>query len=317
MNFIDLASPLENSAVVSIILVISHLSAVNNIFFVLLLRKHKSVYVNEFVLKKELKKKYPLIAHKNLQCYNWAMYLNHPVLCLCVLCRPLQAVLTRILTLNPSWWSTSSQLSPSHHTDASRGCRRIQTTSRTSPGRQDTRVSGAPTVSCSGTADLIFFGLKDHFNSDTDDSCLILMIEILFFLILVLFWLLYFWHCRFWSLLCYWFWATIHLHLVPHVVFQRLSCLKKTCSQLLLLLPFLFVVLLRYLLGTSALFVLGLLIGWFAHGSPAAKAPDAPSDSSDLLEELLRRITADKIDALQRWVLHIHVQITILKKEGK
>ncbi|XP_075876073.1 inactive N-acetylated-alpha-linked acidic dipeptidase-like protein 2 [Nelusetta ayraudi] len=57
--------------------------------------------------------------------------------------------------------------------------------------------------------------------------------------------------------------------------------------------------LLRYLLGTSALFVLGLLIGWFTHGSPATKAPAAPSDSSDLLEELLRRITADKIDALQ------------------
>lgn len=75
-----------------------------------------------------------------------------------------------------------------------------------------------------------------------------------------------------------------------------------------LLTPCRVLVLLRYLLGTSALFVLGLLIGWFTHGSPVAKAPAAPSDSSDLLEELLRRITADKIDALQRWVPHIHDQ---------
>lgn len=71
-------------------------------------------------------------------------------------------------------------------------------------------------------------------------------------------------------------------------------------------------VLLRYLLGTSALFVLGLLIGWFTHGSPATKAPAAPSDSSDLLEELLRRITADKIDALQRWVPYIPAESIII-----
>lgn len=51
-EILDVASPLENLALVSDILVISHLSAVNNIFFVLLLRKHTSVYVNEFVLKK-------------------------------------------------------------------------------------------------------------------------------------------------------------------------------------------------------------------------------------------------------------------------
>lgn len=78
-----------------------------------------------------------------------------------------------------------------------------------------------------------------------------------------------------------------------------------------LLRPCLVLVLLRYLLGTSALFVLGLVIGWFTHGSPATKAPAAPSDSSDLLEELLRRITADKIDALQRWVPLIPAQNTI------
>ncbi|XP_053178298.1 inactive N-acetylated-alpha-linked acidic dipeptidase-like protein 2 [Scomber japonicus] len=57
--------------------------------------------------------------------------------------------------------------------------------------------------------------------------------------------------------------------------------------------------LLRYFLAGVGLFVLGLLIGWFAH-TPTVKRPVPPSDSSDLLEELLRGITADKIDALQR-----------------
>ncbi|XP_071370155.1 inactive N-acetylated-alpha-linked acidic dipeptidase-like protein 2, partial [Centroberyx affinis] len=57
--------------------------------------------------------------------------------------------------------------------------------------------------------------------------------------------------------------------------------------------------LLRYFLAGVGLFVLGLLIGRFAH-APTGKAPVPPSDSSDLLEELLRGITADKIDALQR-----------------
>ncbi|XP_062280159.1 inactive N-acetylated-alpha-linked acidic dipeptidase-like protein 2 [Scomber scombrus] len=57
--------------------------------------------------------------------------------------------------------------------------------------------------------------------------------------------------------------------------------------------------LLRYFLAGVGLFVLGLLIGWFAH-TPTVKPPVPPSDSSDLLEELLRGITADKIDALQR-----------------
>ncbi|KAI3368104.1 hypothetical protein L3Q82_007836 [Scortum barcoo] len=56
--------------------------------------------------------------------------------------------------------------------------------------------------------------------------------------------------------------------------------------------------LLRYLLAGVGLFVLGLLIGWFTH-TPTIKRPVPPSDSSDLLEELLRGITADKIDALQ------------------
>ncbi|XP_029356848.1 inactive N-acetylated-alpha-linked acidic dipeptidase-like protein 2 isoform X3 [Echeneis naucrates] len=57
--------------------------------------------------------------------------------------------------------------------------------------------------------------------------------------------------------------------------------------------------LLRYFLAAAGLFVLGLLIGWFTH-TPNVKPPVPPSDSSDLLEELLRRIAADKIDALQR-----------------
>ncbi|XP_067370328.1 inactive N-acetylated-alpha-linked acidic dipeptidase-like protein 2 isoform X2 [Channa argus] len=57
--------------------------------------------------------------------------------------------------------------------------------------------------------------------------------------------------------------------------------------------------LLRYFLGGSAFFILGLVIGWFTH-TPTHKLPVPPSDSSDLLEELLRGITADKIKALQR-----------------
>ncbi|KAM3876219.1 inactive N-acetylated-alpha-linked acidic dipeptidase-like protein 2 [Diretmus argenteus] len=57
--------------------------------------------------------------------------------------------------------------------------------------------------------------------------------------------------------------------------------------------------LLRYLLAGVGLFILGLLIGRFAHTS-TGKPPVPPLDSSDLLEELLRGITADKIDALQK-----------------
>ncbi|XP_029904671.1 inactive N-acetylated-alpha-linked acidic dipeptidase-like protein 2 [Myripristis murdjan] len=57
--------------------------------------------------------------------------------------------------------------------------------------------------------------------------------------------------------------------------------------------------LLRYFLAGVGVFVLGVLIGRFAH-APTGKPPVPPSDSSDLLEELLRGITADKIDALHR-----------------
>uniref|UniRef100_A0A3Q3LBR6 N-acetylated alpha-linked acidic dipeptidase like 2 n=1 Tax=Mastacembelus armatus TaxID=205130 RepID=A0A3Q3LBR6_9TELE len=53
-----------------------------------------------------------------------------------------------------------------------------------------------------------------------------------------------------------------------------------------------------YFLAGLGIFVLGLLIGWFTH-TPTIKPPVPPSDSSDLLEDLLRGITADKINALQ------------------
>ncbi|KAL3999972.1 ADP-ribosylation factor-like protein 1 [Sarotherodon galilaeus] len=57
--------------------------------------------------------------------------------------------------------------------------------------------------------------------------------------------------------------------------------------------------LVKYFLAGVALFVLGALIGWFTHTS-TIKSPVLPPDSSDLLEELLKGITADKIDALQK-----------------
>ncbi|XP_072294093.1 inactive N-acetylated-alpha-linked acidic dipeptidase-like protein 2 [Eucyclogobius newberryi] len=58
--------------------------------------------------------------------------------------------------------------------------------------------------------------------------------------------------------------------------------------------------LLRYFVAGVALFVLGLLIGWFIHSPASVKAKALPPESSDLLEELLTRITAEKIEALQR-----------------
>ncbi|KAM4574246.1 inactive N-acetylated-alpha-linked acidic dipeptidase-like protein 2 isoform 2-T2 [Fundulus diaphanus] len=55
----------------------------------------------------------------------------------------------------------------------------------------------------------------------------------------------------------------------------------------------------RYFFAGLGIFVLGILVGWFTHTSP--KRPTIPSpESSDLLEELLRGIKADKIDALQK-----------------
>ncbi|XP_056133870.1 inactive N-acetylated-alpha-linked acidic dipeptidase-like protein 2 [Lampris incognitus] len=56
---------------------------------------------------------------------------------------------------------------------------------------------------------------------------------------------------------------------------------------------------LRYLLAGVGLFGLGLLIGRFTY-TPTGKPPVPQSDGSDLLEDLLRGITADKIEALQR-----------------
>lgn len=55
----------------------------------------------------------------------------------------------------------------------------------------------------------------------------------------------------------------------------------------------------RYFLAGVGIFVLGILVGWFIHTS--SKRPTAPPpESLDLLEELLRGIKADKIDALQK-----------------
>ncbi|XP_028300449.1 inactive N-acetylated-alpha-linked acidic dipeptidase-like protein 2 isoform X2 [Gouania willdenowi] len=57
----------------------------------------------------------------------------------------------------------------------------------------------------------------------------------------------------------------------------------------------------RYLLVGFGLFTLGVLTGWFTHTSTIKdKAPASPTDGSDLLEELLKGITADKINSLQR-----------------
>ncbi|XP_041861463.1 inactive N-acetylated-alpha-linked acidic dipeptidase-like protein 2 [Melanotaenia boesemani] len=56
---------------------------------------------------------------------------------------------------------------------------------------------------------------------------------------------------------------------------------------------------LRYFLAGLGLFVLGVLVGWFTHTS-STKQPLVPPETSDLLEELLRGIKAEKIDALQK-----------------
>ncbi|XP_056893384.1 inactive N-acetylated-alpha-linked acidic dipeptidase-like protein 2 isoform X1 [Takifugu flavidus] len=58
--------------------------------------------------------------------------------------------------------------------------------------------------------------------------------------------------------------------------------------------------LLRYVSAGLSLFVLGLLFGWLIHTPARVEAPDPPSDSSDLLEELLLKISAEKIDALHK-----------------
>lgn len=75
---------------------------------------------------------------------------------------------------------------------------------------------------------------------------------------------------------------------------------KRKCVLSLYSFQNLLLILLRYLLAGLGLFFLGLVIGWFTHNPPAVKPPAPPSDSSDLLEELLKGITADKIDALQK-----------------
>ncbi|CAG01590.1 unnamed protein product [Tetraodon nigroviridis] len=54
----------------------------------------------------------------------------------------------------------------------------------------------------------------------------------------------------------------------------------------------------RYALAGLGLFSLGLLIGWFLHTPTHTEPPDPPSDSSDLLEQLLHGISAEKINSL-------------------
>ncbi|XP_054605582.1 inactive N-acetylated-alpha-linked acidic dipeptidase-like protein 2 isoform X2 [Nothobranchius furzeri] len=58
-------------------------------------------------------------------------------------------------------------------------------------------------------------------------------------------------------------------------------------------------VMLRYALAGVGGLILGILVGWFSHTSSVSSSLPSP-ESSDLLEELLRRIQADKINALQR-----------------
>ncbi|XP_067085551.1 inactive N-acetylated-alpha-linked acidic dipeptidase-like protein 2 [Osmerus mordax] len=54
-----------------------------------------------------------------------------------------------------------------------------------------------------------------------------------------------------------------------------------------------------YFLGAAGIFILGILIGHYAK-TPDAQAPTPPTDTTDLLEEVLCDITADKIQALHR-----------------
>lgn len=56
----------------------------------------------------------------------------------------------------------------------------------------------------------------------------------------------------------------------------------------------------RYASAGLGLFSLGLLIGWFLRTPAHTEPPDPPSDRSDLLEELLHRISAEKINALHK-----------------
>lgn len=56
----------------------------------------------------------------------------------------------------------------------------------------------------------------------------------------------------------------------------------------------------RYTSAGLGLFSLGMLIGWFFCTPAHTEPPDPPSDSSDLLEELLQQISAEKINALHK-----------------
>ncbi|XP_059922263.1 inactive N-acetylated-alpha-linked acidic dipeptidase-like protein 2 [Gadus macrocephalus] len=62
----------------------------------------------------------------------------------------------------------------------------------------------------------------------------------------------------------------------------------------------------RYLLAGACFFVTGLLIGRFTR-SPESGPLALPEDSKDLLEDLLKGITADKIKTLQSPLWHVNV----------
>ncbi|XP_038163108.1 inactive N-acetylated-alpha-linked acidic dipeptidase-like protein 2 [Cyprinodon tularosa] len=56
---------------------------------------------------------------------------------------------------------------------------------------------------------------------------------------------------------------------------------------------------LRYFLSGLGIFLVGILVGWFTH-TPSKPASTPLPESPDLLEELLRGIKAEKINALQK-----------------
>lgn len=85
--------------------------------------------------------------------------------------------------------------------------------------------------------------------------------------------------------------------IIPHITSANLTqLLAPFCCCMLIPLP---AFVRRYVLAGVGIFVLGILIGWFTHAPMKRPAVSSP-ESSDLLEELLRGIKADKINALQK-----------------